>query len=956
MRLALIVLLPVLGSVLPSLLIRTSRNAAAMSAGIVTLLAWALLLTHGEAVLDGEVIEAGLDWVPQLGLRGSLYLDGLGFLMANLVLGIGLLVILYARHYLSVTDPMGRFFSYLLLFQGAMVGVVLSGNLLLMLVFWELTSISSFLLIGFWHHLPEGRQGARMALLVTGGGGLALTGGLLWLGQIAGTYELSELLADPQRVVASPHLPWVTLLVLLGCFTKSAQFPFQFWLPHAMAAPTPVSAYLHSATMVKAGVFLLARLWPLLSGSPLWFYLVTGIGLVTMLLGGWIALTRNDLKSLMAYSTVSHLGLMVMLLGLATPSAVVAALLHLLSHAVFKAALFMGVGIIDHEAGTRDLRRLGGLAGWLPITATLCGLAAAASAGLPPLSGFVSKELMLEEVLHHPWWGPAWLLPGLVLMGASLAMAYALRFFVGTFFGRAKSVWGAKTHDPGWGLWLPPAVLVVLSLLLGLLPGTLAEPLVEPAVAGVIAPTLGSVAALPEMHLKLWHGWGPALQMSLLAMVLGVLLWGLSVGLRSWPSGVWWLDGKRMFEGLAEGFGQGCGLGIARLYNGSLARYVGSLLAGAIVLALWGFMTGVYEPGMESPLTAPPSAVVAWCVLVGGCVVTMILHRRRLVALLTLSAVGLVASLAFIYLSAPDLALTQISVEVVTVILLLLAMFFFPKVTLREETWWTKGRDALLAGIAGLGAAGLSWAVMSRPLESISDYYIQRSKPAGGGSNVVNVILVDFRGFDTLCEITVLGIASLMIFSLLEGARRGSSARTLDTWSADQPRCPDKHPALMLSATRVLLPLALMVGAYIFLRGHNEPGGGFVAGLVVTIALVIQYMISGFSWADERISIDYHAWIGLGIMIAGGTGIAAVVMDYPFLTSAHTHLHLPWLGDLELSSAMAFDTGVMMTVVGAVMLMLANLARLGRRAERAVERSADQVLVRAWPADGQEER
>ena len=361
MTLALIAALPFLGALLPGLAIRAGRTACATLTGAVTATALLLLALEAPAVLSGETVTTRIDWLPALGLNANFRLDGLGLLFAGLILGIGLLIILYARFYLSKSDPMGVFFTYLMLFQGAMVGIVLSDNILLLLIFWELTSLSSFLLIGYWKHLAEGRQGARMALAVTGGGGLALIAGMLILGNIAGSYDLSVILTQKEAIQSSDWYLPALILILLGCFTKSAQFPFHFWLPHAMAAPTPVSAYLHSATMVKAGIFLMARLWPVLAGTPEWFWAVTGVGLLTLLVGAKTALFQHDLKAILAYSTVSQLGLITTLLGLGSPAAVAAALFHLLNHATFKAALFLSAGIVDHETVTRDASRLGGL-------------------------------------------------------------------------------------------------------------------------------------------------------------------------------------------------------------------------------------------------------------------------------------------------------------------------------------------------------------------------------------------------------------------------------------------------------------------------------------------------------------------------------------------------------------------------------------------------------------------
>ncbi|MEM7615318.1 MAG: proton-conducting transporter membrane subunit, partial [Pseudomonadota bacterium] len=492
MSLFLIVALPFLGALLPGLMNSAGRQACAGVTFTVTLLALVGLLTNASAVISGEVVMARVDWLPALGLNVTLMLDGLGFFFACLILGIGLLIITYARFYLAREDNMGEFFTYLLLFQGAMVGIVLSDNILLLLVFWELTSLSSFLLIGYWKHLPEGRQGARMALAVTGMGGLAMIGGMLLLGQIAGSYDLSVILQNRELIQASPLYVPALILILLGCFTKSAQFPFHFWLPHAMAAPTPVSAYLHSATMVKAGIFLMARMWPVLSGTPEWFVIVTTAGLVTMVLGAVIALFKHDLKALLAFSTVSHLGLITMLLGTGTAFGAMAAIFHILNHATFKAALFMSAGIVDHEAHTRDIRRLGGLRHLMPVTFIITTIAALSMAGIPFLNGFLSKEMMLEEATHTVLFNSAWLVPALATFGSLFSAAYSFRLISHVFLGPVRDDYPTKPHDPGPGLWIPPALLVVLVVVIGVAP-FLAEPLVKMVTASV----LGTAAEVP---------------------------------------------------------------------------------------------------------------------------------------------------------------------------------------------------------------------------------------------------------------------------------------------------------------------------------------------------------------------------------------------------------------------------------------------------------------------------
>ena len=925
MSLALIVMLPFLGAVLPALMIRSGRNACAIATGSVTLLAFALLLTHAPAVFRGEVVQAGWSWLPELGLNVNFFLDGLGLLFAGLILGIGLLIITYARFYLAKEDPMGNFYTYLLLFQGAMVGIVLSDNILLLLIFWELTSLASFLLIGYWKHLPEGRQGARMALAVTGGGGLAMIAGMLILGEIVGSYDLSVILAHGEAIQASPLYVPALILILIGCFTKSAQFPFHFWLPHAMAAPTPVSAYLHSATMVKAGIFLLARMWPALAGTDWWFYLVATTGLATMVIAACIALFKDDLKGLLAFSTVSHLGLVTFLFGLATPMAAVAGVFHIINHATFKAALFMNTGIIDHETGTRDIKRLGGLMFLMPLSATLAMIAAASMAGLPLLNGFLSKEMMLDEAWKASWLGQGWVIPLFATLGAVFSVAYSFRYIVHAYMGPKRDDYPSHPHDPPMGMSLPPMLLVVLVVLIGLFPETIAGPLVRVTAGAVIG------GPVPDFHLSIWHGFTPALFMSIAAVAIGLFaLWRYTNVRAIWQAGPH-PDAKAMFFRVVQALIQLSQRTVLGLHNGSLQRYVAWMVGGTVLIGLVTFFTHEHGEGTRQPIAVTPVAIVGWMLLVGCCIATVCMHRKRLLALVSVGVVGLMVSVGFLYFSAPDLALTQISVEVVTVILILLALYFMPKETPRESGGGRKLRDGAIAAVAGLGISGLTWAVLSRDYESLSAYYLNQSVPGGGGTNVVNVILVDFRGFDTFGEIIVLGIAGLTIFALLDGLMRGPLGGKLSSWSPDMPTSADRHPLIMVVAMRLMLPLAMMVAAYIFLRGHNSPGGGFIAGLVASIALLLQYMASGYAWTAQRMRVDYHALIGVGVLIAAATGIAAMVLDYPFLTSAFTYLHWPIVGKFEIASAIAFDVGVFLTVVGAVMLALANLSRLGRR-------------------------
>ena len=927
MNLVLIVLLPFLGAVLPALMIRSGRDACAVATGSINCLSLALLLAQAPAILRGEVLRFDFPWVSRLGLDIQFFLDGLGLLFAGIILGIGLLIVIYARFYLAAGDSMGNFYSYLLLFQGAMVGIVLSNNVLLMLVFWELTSLTSFLLIGFWGHTVAGREGARMALTVTGCGGLALIGGMLLLGKIVGSYDLTAILASGDIIRLSPLYPWALGLILVACFTKSAQFPFHFWLPHAMAAPTPVSAYLHSATMVKAGIFLMARLWPVLSGTELWFYVVATTGLVTATIGAVFALFEDDLKGLLAYSTVSNLGLMTMLLGFSTPMAVVACVLLVINHATFKAALFLNTGIIDHEVGTRDLRRLGGLWRLMPLTAGMGIVAAASMAGIPPLNGFLSKEMMLEESSHAMFVGNDWLIPVAVTFASVFSAAYSLRYIGHGFFGKRRFDYPRQPHDPSAGLWFPPALLVALVILIGLFPESIVGPIVRLASAAVIG------GYPPNFYLKLWHGVNPALVMSIVAVAVGLAL-VIAYRPAHW---VWqrvpYPTAKPIFDwgilslaSLSRGIAAG-------LHNGSLQRYLFATIAMALAAGAAAFYANGFAVGSRVLLPVNPVILVGWMLLTGSCLLVVAEHRDRLLALVLVNVIGLIISLLFIYLSAPDLALTQIAVEVVTMILMLLALYFLPKRSLVELTRIARFRNAVFAIVAGVAAGGLTWAVTTRDFNSLSEYYWENALPLSGGANVVNVIIVDFRGFDTFGEIIVLGLSALIIYALLQGMFRSPTLKKLARWSSGERYSPSRHPLVMVVVTRLMLPLSLMVSAFIFLRGHNLPGGGFIAALVVSIALVMQYMASGFGWAARQIKFDYHALIGGGVLIAAATGIVSMVFNLPFLTSGFKHYHWP-IGDFELSSALAFDLGVFLTVVGGVMLALAQFSTVGEYTDR----------------------
>ncbi|MFZ5522283.1 MAG: monovalent cation/H+ antiporter subunit A [Pseudomonadota bacterium] len=925
--LAVLTLLPLGGALMLALRPRASRAFAAGVAGAVALVALALVAALAADAHSGHVLQWSVDWLPALGLSLGFRLDGLAWLFALLIAGIGALVVLYAAWYLGEEDPAPRFFAALLLFMGAMLGVVMAADLVLLVVYWELTSLSSFLLIGYWRHREDAREGATMALTITGAGGLCLLGGVLLLGHIVGSTQLDAVLAAGPRVVEHPLYETVLVLVLLGCFTKSAQVPFHFWLPHAMAAPTPVSAYLHSATMVKAGVFLLARLYPALGGGEAWFWLVTLTGAATLLVGAWVAVSQHDLKGLLAWSTISHLGLITLLFGLGSPLAVVAGVFHIINHATFKASLFMAAGIVDHETGTRDLRRLGGLARYLPITATLATVAAAAMAGVPLLNGFLSKEMFFAEALAADTSAVMRVvLPVVATLGGAFSVAYSLRLVHESFFDgppRALPRPASGLHEPPRAMRLPVELLVLLCLGVGLFPALIVGPTL--AAAAQAAVFGGPAGALPAYHLAVWHGLNAPLAMSALALAGGTGLylllrrrWGQRA-LHGIPGRHPKHNARDHFRHLLAAATALAGRITASLGRGSLQRYLLWFIATALAAGLW--------PLWRQPITLPPlhlgglDTPVAIVALIGvaATLATTVLHRQRLTALVLIGATGLAVCLAFVHLSAPDLALTQLLVEMVSIVLMMLALRWLPERSLDPgDSFAPRLRDALLCAAAGLGVAALVWTVQGLPFDSLSPHYLDHALSEGGGANVVNVIIVDFRGFDTLGEITVLAMAALVIHALLRDYHPA-------------PRHDDDGPprSLMLGVVaRLVLPFTALVSLYLLLRGHNLPGGGFIAGLVLAIGLILQSVASGHAWAELRTGIDFRAWIGWGLLVAGGTGVASWFFGAPFLTSTYDYPWLPGIGGVPLASAAVFDGGVYLVVVGATLVALGALARL----------------------------
>ncbi|WP_110974253.1 monovalent cation/H+ antiporter subunit A [Acinetobacter sp. WCHAc060042] len=925
--LPIILLLPlILGTTLVSLLKQSSRRLTAFAAVGVSMTSLGLLLTQARDVFNGAVITQSWSWLPQLGINFSFRLDALGLLFALLISGIGTLIYIYAYFYLGPKNSLNKLYLLLMLFMAAMLGISLSNNLILLLVFWELTSISSFLLVGYWSNYDAAQRGSRMALTITGMGGLAMLGGFILLGQITGTYEIDQILTMTTQIQGHALFVPTLLLILLGAFTKSAQFPFHFWLPNAMAAPTPVSAYLHSATMVKAGIFLVARLLPIFAGAALFHNLVTFIGLFTLCMAAFFAIFKEDLKGLLAYSTISHLGLIMCLLGTGSPLAVAAAIFHIINHATFKAALFMIAGIIDHESGTRDLRKLSGLWQLLPYTATLTMVTAASMAGVPLTNGFLSKEMFFTELLSNLS-GPVLICSAIVATLAGIfAVAYSVRLVHGVFFDGpvGQQVPNKDAHEPPFGMRAPATLLAILCILVGLFPALMVENIVNST-----ARASTQMMNFEGTHLALWHGFNLPLLMSAIALVGGLIFYfslakGGKIREIDLDPYLGRLQGRVAFDLFLKSLLLNSRKFKRLTENGKLQSYLLWIVLFSIVLVAIPFLGQGISTGTRELAHAPALAIVLWLLLFSSCWMMLWFHHERIKAVLISGAIGLVVTMIFVCFSAPDLALTQITVDVVTTVLLLMSLSLLPQLTPYESSVSRRWRDALIAIGGGLGIAWITWLILTRDHNSISWFFMQQSIPLGGGTNVVNVILVDFRGFDTFGEITVLGIAGIGALCLMDGMRAHGTTMTQGLSYRFNP-----SPLMLRISASWILPIALVVSLYIFLRGHNLPGGGFIAGLITALALIIQYMALGQDHAEQLLKAKsgrlYEIWIGTGLVIAGLTGLGAWFWGRPFLTSAHFYVSPPILGEMHLATAALFDVGVYITVVGATMLLISVL-------------------------------
>jgi multicomponent Na+:H+ antiporter subunit A len=916
-----------------------ARRAIAVTValvGPVAMLAW--WTAHLTTVLDGGVVEEAHRWVPQLGLTVELRFDGFAALMVAIVSGIGVAVFAYAGSYFGGDAPLGRTMGLLTLFSGAMLGVVLADNLIVLYGFWELTSITSFLLIGQRYSLAAARSAALQAILVTGAGGLAMLLGFVILGQQAGTYRLSEILAHPPTGAAvSASLA----LIALGTFTKSAQYPFHGWLPGAMVAPTPVSTYLHSATMVKAGVYLVARMAPAFALIATgWRPLVVGVGLLSMIGGGLRALRQHDLKLLLAFGTISQLGFMMVLFGVGTEAATLAGCAVILAHALFKGTLFMVVGIVDHGTGTRDIRRLPTLGpGWRGVK-VVAAVAAASMAGVPLTFGFVAKELGLDAFLNGDMAGGTLVLVVLVV-GSALTAGYAARFVAG-LLGRyvvapaASSSTGPASNEPAHAptRWFvaPAIVLTGLTTLFGLVPGLLDRFL------GAAAGALSQVTVVP--HLAVWHGLNAALALSAVALGGGALLYvrrrqvdrALSVG-SALPTGS---DG---YHAVVDGVLRGADRVTGVVQNGSMPVYLGVILTTAAVLpasaliASWAW--DGWPQAVDSWVQVPLVALLV-TVSLGAAVI-----RHRLSAALLLGVAGYAMAALFVVQGAPDLALTQAAIETLGTVLFVLALRRLPARFERRSTSRTRALRLAVSLVVGLTVFGFALAAgTDTQPRDVSDQMVERSLPDGHGRNVVNVILVDFRGLDTLGEITVLAVAGIGAVALARAGRRPRSAPSVPVAG---PGGTTRH-AFVEVVVRALVYVAFVVSIYLLVAGHNDPGGGFVGGLVAGAAVALRYLSGGLD--DVRRMVRAKPWsiMGAGVVIAAVTATVPMLFGEPVLSNAVWHVDLPLLGEMAPTSALFFDTGVYLVVVGLVFMVFEAFGG-DSRSTREPEISSEEVAA-----------
>lgn len=737
---------------------------------------------------NGRTLFSQAEWIPSLGMNFTVYVDGLSLLFTLLITGIGSLVVLYSIFYLSKEkEQLGSFYTYLLMFMTAMLGVVLSDNMVVLYLFWELTSISSFLLIGYWYKRERSRYGATKSLLITVFGGLAMLGGFILIYLITDSFSIREAVNQLQLIMASPYFIPAMILILLGAFTKSAQFPFYIWLPDAMEAPTPVSSYLHSATMVKAGIYLVARFSPIFAISEVWFWTISIVGLVTLFWGSFHAVRQNDLKAILAYSTVSQLGMIMLMLGVGAAAiheknpaffgaAVLAAIFHLINHATFKGSLFMAAGIIDHETGTRDIRKLGGLMTIMPITFTITLIGTFSMAGLPPFNGFLSKELFFTSMIRISdisftdvsTWGA--IFPALAWLASVFTFIYSMMLLFKTFRGRLNiDQLEKKPHEAPIGMLIPPIILAALVVTFFFFPNILAYSVIEPAIAAIIPEAIETGSRF-SVKIEAWHGFQPELYMTIGVVVLGTIGY---LTLAKWRPMYNIFKEKWSFNALYDRSLIGLEKGSYRLTNSYMTGFLRDYLVyvfGFMIIVIGGvmFYQQAFSFQTDQAASIGTYEVILSLVMVAATIAT-VFASSRLTAIIALGVMGYTLSLFFVIFRAPDLALTQLIIETISVALFLLCFYHLPKLSLKQKTRRFKMTNFIISLGVGVVVTCLAFASTSQQsLDTISTYFIENSYKLAGGDNIVNVILVDFRGFDTLFEITVLAIAALGIYGLLK--------------------------------------------------------------------------------------------------------------------------------------------------------------------------------------------
>lgn len=761
----------------------------------VALLAY--YVTFIPLTMDGKSAIAAFDWVPSLDISFVSYLDGLSLLFSILITGIGALVVLYSIFYLDKTkEQLHNFYVYLLMFMSAMLGVVQSDHMITLYLFWELTSISSFLLIGYWFNRDKSRFGALKSMMITVAGGLMMLGGFVLLAIMGGTFSIRELVAQAPHLVGQEYFVWALVLILLGAFTKSAQFPFYIWLPDAMEAPTPVSAYLHSATMVKAGIYLVARFTPIFAASEVWIWLVTGIGLLTLFWGSLFAAKQTDLKGILAFSTVSQLGLIMSLLGAGAIAfhvedgantvfkyAAFAAIFHLINHATFKGSLFMIAGIVDHETGTRDIRKLGGLMSVMPLSFTVALIGSLSMAGLPPFNGFLSKEMFLTamlsikefELFEFSTWGVLFLI--IAFVASVFTFVYSFYFVFKTFTGKRSSELPKKPHEAPIGMLISPIILATLVVAIFFIPNLLAEVFIKPAVFVIQPflyqdPTIATTPSIIDITISAWHGHiTPELWMTIGIVVLGLLLF---MTLAKWQK-LYAIQPARLSLNSFYDFMMDSVLDrgmyrFSKLYmTGSIRQYLTYMFSSIVVIVIGTLLIkDALKVSFDGATKIDLYQIILIIVLIIG-TLTSLLAKTRITAIVGLGAVGYTVALFFVMFNAPDLALTQLVIETISVALFLLAFYHLPKLgKVEERVRFQFGRAIISIGVGAMVTLLALSAHSQKLIESINKYYKETVYSEAGGGNIVNVILVDYRGFDTLFEITVLGIAGMGIYAMIK--------------------------------------------------------------------------------------------------------------------------------------------------------------------------------------------